>query len=64
MVCVIIIVVDAVSATPGVIPAVMVTELADVLVNTARPTLAADDVGTVYRAASELPNCCGATSWS
>jgi len=40
-------VVEAPSAPPVVIPAVIVRALAEVLQNTARPTLAVLDVGTV-----------------
>lgn len=40
-------VVDAPSAPPVVMPAVTVTALAEVLVNTARPILAVVDVGAV-----------------
>lgn len=57
-------VVDAPSAPPVVTPAVMVTALAVVLVNTARPTLAVVCVLGLYNEASLVDRICGATSWT
>lgn len=59
-----IMVVEAPSAPPEVIPAVMVVALAEVLVNTARPIWAATGVDGEYSDASAVPSSWGATSWA
>jgi hypothetical protein len=59
-----IMVVEAPSAPPGVIPAVMVTALEVVFVNTARPIWTLEFVGGEYSDASAAPRATGATSWA